>query len=111
VRLGLPSKLVGRATPRPNGASYASAHGKVQIETCRRDATGTRLETAFDQQCKDPARRIDTAVYVRADMKRGEVRGAIIRYRRPKRVEYATGIIVDAAGASSPSARRRKDAR
>lgn len=105
-----------------------------------------KMVRVFDQQRKNPARSIDSAVlrpdffvisgvergvkevYVRADIKRGAVRGAIIRRDLatqgtmarlldamvgafaafptaatvgpdvPKRVEYATGIIVDAAG-------------
>jgi len=146
VRLGLPTKFVTRTTQGANTSRFASAHGELQIETFRIDAPGTTLAAVFDQHRKEPSRSIESAVLrpdffvisgeqggvkkfsVRAAIKSGEVRGAIIRYdvstqnmfarlvtamasafvafpseplggaEAQRRVEYATGIVVDAAG-------------
>jgi peptidoglycan hydrolase-like protein with peptidoglycan-binding domain len=98
VRLGVPSKLVGRTAQGASPASFASPHGELQIETFRVDAPGTTLEAVFNQHRKDPSRSVETAVLrpdffvisgeqggvkrfsVRAAIKNGEVRGEIIRY-------------------------------
>jgi Putative peptidoglycan binding domain len=146
VQLGLPTKRVARTAQGARAATFASAHGELQIETFRLDAPGTTLEAVFAQHRKDPSRRIESAVRrpdsfvmsgeqggvkkfsVRAAFKNGEVRGEIIRYdlategtmrrlaiamesafvafpsaaspnpQALRRVEYASGVIVDAAG-------------
>jgi hypothetical protein len=98
VRLGVPSKLAAHANPGPNGTTFSSARGEIQIETFRLQDAGTSLQALFDQHRKDPARTVETAVlradsfvisgrqggvkkfHLRADIKGGEVRGEIIRY-------------------------------
>jgi peptidoglycan hydrolase-like protein with peptidoglycan-binding domain len=150
VRLGLPTKFVTRTTQGANTSRFASVHGELQIETFRIDAPGTTLAAVFDQHRKEPSRSIESAVLrpdffvisgeqggvkkfsVRAAIKSGEVRGAIIRYdvstqgmfarlvtamasafvafpseplggaEAQRRVEYATGIVV--AGGGPPGA-------
>jgi peptidoglycan hydrolase-like protein with peptidoglycan-binding domain len=96
ARVGLPGKLATRTTPGASGTRWSSEQGQLQIETFRID-TGATLEAVFEQQKKQPRRRVTFNVlhpdsfvvagmqglkklYVRAFAKNDEVRGITILY-------------------------------
>jgi Putative peptidoglycan binding domain len=144
VRLAVPVKRVGAASPTPRGTRWSSGRGEVQIETFRLAEPGTTLTAVFEREKKEPTnRRVEYNLlrdnffvlsglqglkrfYLRAHAKDNEVRGMLILYDQamqgimdpiavamssrfepfpvaaappPRRkVEYATGIVIDATG-------------
>jgi peptidoglycan hydrolase-like protein with peptidoglycan-binding domain len=96
ARLGLPGKLVPQSGKAKTGSHWQSARGEVQVDTFRESAPAT-LAAVYEQQQKDPARRIgyrmlrpDAFVisglqglkkfYMRAQAKGDELRGFVIYY-------------------------------
>jgi peptidoglycan hydrolase-like protein with peptidoglycan-binding domain len=99
ARIGLPSKLVPKASPGKAGSHWQSARGEVQVDTFRISGKGTTLASVLDQQKKEPTDRtiaytvvkpdffvvsgLQSGVkkfYVRAHLSNDEVRGISILY-------------------------------
>jgi S1-C subfamily serine protease len=98
ANLGLPTKQVPNKTQTRNGTRWSSAQGQVQVETFRIREPGTTLAAVYDQQKKEPStRRLEVnllrsdffilsgmqnlkKVYVRAEIRDGEVRGMTVLY-------------------------------
>ena len=96
--LGVPTKLVPRATATGGGSRWQSPKGEIQIDTFRISTAGTTLAGVFERLKKEPANRKveysvsrgDNAVlsglqglkkfYVRIQFKDAEVRGVTILY-------------------------------
>lgn len=95
--LGLPGKLVPKASAGKAGSHWQSARGEVQVDTFRVSGENTTLPAVFEQQKKDNARRVEYQVlksdffvisglqglkkfYVRAQVKDTEVRGIAVLY-------------------------------
>ena len=96
ARVGVPGTLATRMTPGQSGTRWSSAQGQLQIETFRIE-TGATLEAVFEQQKKQPRRRVTFNVLrpdsfivsgtqglkkmqVRGYARDGEVRGIVILY-------------------------------
>jgi hypothetical protein len=58
IRLGIPAKLVPQGRKGRSGGSWQSARGDVQIEVFR-EPTPATLATMYEQQRRNPARKID----------------------------------------------------
>lgn len=58
VRLGIPAKLTPQARKGRSGGAWQSARGDLQIEVFR-EPTPTTLTTLFEQQRRNPARKIE----------------------------------------------------
>jgi hypothetical protein len=146
IRLGIPAKLVPQARKGRSGGSWQSARDDLQIEVFREPAPAT-LATMFEQQRRNPARKIEYKVrkpdffvisgsqgpkkfYMRVHSGPNEVRGVTLVYDpaigaiadrlvvavssaftpfpialqvagrsvERRKVEYATGVVVSAAG-------------
>jgi peptidoglycan hydrolase-like protein with peptidoglycan-binding domain len=99
ARIGLPSKLVPRASAGKLGSHWQSTRGEMQVDTFRIAAKGTTLASVLEQQKKDhPGREVEYSVvkpdffvisglqngvkkfYVRAHANNDEVRGIAILY-------------------------------
>jgi peptidoglycan hydrolase-like protein with peptidoglycan-binding domain len=97
ARLGIPAKITPQAAAGKSGSHWQSAHGEVQIDTFRVAAPDTTLASMFEQQRKEPDRKVDYNVlrgdffvisglqglkkfYLRAQGKDNDVRGITILY-------------------------------
>ena len=99
ARIGLPAKLVPRASTGKSGSHWQSARGEMQVDTFRIATKGTTLASVLEQQKTDPAgRAVEYSVvkpdffvisglqngvkkfYVRAHTNNDEVRGIAILY-------------------------------
>jgi peptidoglycan hydrolase-like protein with peptidoglycan-binding domain len=97
ARLGVPRRLAGKTSRKPNGTLYSSVQGQIQIETFRVRNLGTTLRSVFEQQRSINKRAVGYNVlrdtffvisgtqglkrfYVRGDIKNDEVRGVTILY-------------------------------
>src|SRR5215471_7034656 len=99
ARIGLPSKLVPRASPGRTGSHWQSTRGEMQVDTFKVAEKGTTLASVLEQQKKDPPGRevaytvvkadffvisgLQNGVkkfYVRAHIENDEVRGIAILY-------------------------------
>jgi peptidoglycan hydrolase-like protein with peptidoglycan-binding domain len=99
ARIGLPSKLVPRASPGKAGSHWQSTRGEMQVDTFKVAEKGTTLASVLEQQKKDPpGREVGYTVvkpdffvisglqngvkkfYVRAHIENDEVRGIAILY-------------------------------
>jgi peptidoglycan hydrolase-like protein with peptidoglycan-binding domain len=99
ARIGLPSKLVPRASAGKLGSHWQSTRGEMQVDTFRIAGKGTTLQSVLEQQKKDhPGREVEYSVvkpdffvisgvqngvkkfYVRAHTNNEEVRGIAILY-------------------------------
>jgi hypothetical protein len=95
--LGIPEKIVPQSSRGKAGSHWQSGHGEVQVDTFRIAEPGTTLAGVFEQQKKEPERKIEYNVlrpdffvlsglqrlkklYVRAQVKDNEVRGITILY-------------------------------
>ena len=97
VHIGLPTKMVPHAREAARGTRWSSAHGEVQVETFRIVEPGLKLSALFEQEKKEPARKVEYSVLrddsffvsgiqglkkfsVRASIRNGEVRGFIMLF-------------------------------
>lgn len=99
ARIGLPAKLVPRASAGKRGSHWQSTRGEMQVDTFRIAAKGTTLASALEEQKKNPpGREVEYSVvkpdfyvisglqngvkkfYVRAHINNEEVRGIAILY-------------------------------
>jgi Trypsin-like peptidase domain/Putative peptidoglycan binding domain len=96
ARLGLPMKLVPKASPAQTGQLWSSAQGQVRIETFK--VVGQTLEQVFERQKREPSERkiehqslvadsfaiVGTQglkkLHVRGFTRNGEIRGITILY-------------------------------
>jgi peptidoglycan hydrolase-like protein with peptidoglycan-binding domain len=96
ARVGLPGRLATKTTVLQNGTRWTSTQGQLQVETFRID-TGATLDAVFEQQKKQPRRRVESSalqadsfvisgmqglkkMVVRGYARNGEVRGITILY-------------------------------
>jgi hypothetical protein len=97
IRIGLPTKLVPIAREGARGTLWSSGHGEVQVETFRIKDASLKLSALFEQEKKQPARKVEYSVLhddnffisglqglkkfsVRAQMRDGETRGFTMRF-------------------------------
>jgi hypothetical protein len=97
VRIGLPMKLVPQARDTPRGTSWSAKHGEVQVETFRIKNSEIKLAAFFEQQKKEPSRKIEQSALrddsfvitgmqglkkfsVRAYSRDGEIRGVTVLF-------------------------------
>ncbi len=96
IRVGLPTKMVPRATEVPQGTRWSSRHGDVVVETFRIKTT-EGIGVLFEQAKKEAARKVEYSLMradnfivsglqglkkfaLRATMKNGELRGVTVSY-------------------------------
>ncbi len=97
VRIGLPMKLVPQARDTPRGTRWSAKHGEVQVETFRIKNSEIKLAAFFEQQKKEPSRKIEQSALrddsfvitgmqglkkfsVRAYARDGEIRGVTVLF-------------------------------
>lgn len=97
VQIGLPTKMVPHTREAARGTRWSSAHGEVQVETFRVVEPGLKLSALFEQEKKEPTRKVEYSVLrddsffvsgiqglkmfsVRASIRDGEVRGFTMLY-------------------------------
>ena len=97
VRIGLPMKLVPQARDTPRGTRWSAKHGEVQVETFRIKNSEIKLAAFFEQQKKEPSRKIEQSALrddsfvitgmqglkkfaVRAYYRDGEIRGVTVLF-------------------------------
>jgi S1-C subfamily serine protease len=97
VRIGLPMKLVPQARDTPRGTRWSAKHGEVQVETFRIKNSEIKLAAFFEQQKKEPSRKIEQSALrddsfvitgmqglkkfsVRAYSRDGEIRGVTVLF-------------------------------
>jgi hypothetical protein len=135
ARLGVPLKLAPQASKGKSGGHWQSARGEVQIDVFRERAPAT-LRFVYDNERKDPTRRIDYNVlrpdffvisglqglkkfYMRAHAANNEVRGILVRYDQAVEGTMEPAVVamsgaftpfpVTASNAAGPAAKRLVD--
>jgi peptidoglycan hydrolase-like protein with peptidoglycan-binding domain len=95
AQLGIPTKRVPHKSKGESGTRWSSAQGQIQVETFRVREPGTTLDQVYEQQKKEPNRRLSASVLksdffmlsgmqrlkffiVRAAIKDDEVRGMTV---------------------------------
>jgi len=99
ARLGLPTRQVPIKSHSKTGSRWSSTQGQVQIETFKVREPDTTLASVYERQKRDAGRKLEVdvlrdnffilsgaqgakTIYVRGDLKDGEVRGISLLYDR-----------------------------
>jgi peptidoglycan hydrolase-like protein with peptidoglycan-binding domain len=97
ARVGFPGKLLPQWVQNELGSRWSSERGEAVVETFRVSEPGASLAAVFEQQKKEPERKVETSqlrgdsfvmtglqglkkFYARAEYKNGEVRGLTVLY-------------------------------